>query len=270
MKKVSIITLTHNNLEKTTKLYINSLYKYTNQDLFELIIVENGSTDGTVEYIEKIKSKYSNIKVILNSENKGFSKGNNQGLKIATGDYICLINNDILFTPDWLDSIVKLIENNSEVGLISPIINEFDNANININNYLEKSKSIIEKNKADIEYKYTCFFCCACMKREVFEKVGFLDENFTPAWFEDDDYCIRTLYAGYKNAIAPKVFVFHNHCQTSSKLTNAQEIFNRNKDYYYKKHFIAQYISEIETENEKLKNKSFAKKIKKIARRIFF
>ena len=79
--KLSIITLTYNNLSYTKK-FIESLYKYT-QD-FELIIVDNGSTDGTVEYLKTLNS----VKLILNKENLGFSKGNNQGIGIAEGEYI--------------------------------------------------------------------------------------------------------------------------------------------------------------------------------------
>ena len=86
--KLSIITLTYNKL-KYTKKYVESLFKYTKD--FELIIVDNGSTDGTREYLKSL----DNIKLILNDENVGFSKGNNQGLEIAEGEYIAFLNNDI-------------------------------------------------------------------------------------------------------------------------------------------------------------------------------
>ena len=94
--KLSIITLTFNKLEYTKK-YIKSLYKYTSD--FELILVDNGSTDGTVEFIKSLP--YDNIKTIFNSENLGFSKGNNQGIDIAEGEYIGFLNNDILLSPNW-------------------------------------------------------------------------------------------------------------------------------------------------------------------------
>ena len=87
--KLSVITLTLNKLEYTKK-FIKSLQKYTKD--FELIIVDNGSTDGTVEYLESLDF----IKLIKNSENKGFSAGNNQGIAIAEGEYIGFLNNDIL------------------------------------------------------------------------------------------------------------------------------------------------------------------------------
>ena len=81
-KTLSIITLTLNNLEYTKK-YIESLYRFTSD--FELIIVDNASTDGTVDYLESLRLENDNVKVIYNEENKGFSKGNNQGIEIAEG-----------------------------------------------------------------------------------------------------------------------------------------------------------------------------------------
>ena len=90
--KLSIITLTYNKL-KYTKKYVESLFKYTKD--FELIIVDNGSTDGTREYLQSL----NNVKLIFNDENIGFSKGNNQGLTIAEGEYIAFLNNDILLYP---------------------------------------------------------------------------------------------------------------------------------------------------------------------------
>ncbi len=83
MKKASIITLTYNQLERATKPYIESLYKNTDEKLFNLIIVDNGSTDGTVEYLKTLMKEKNNLHVIFNAENKGYSKGNNQGIKFA-------------------------------------------------------------------------------------------------------------------------------------------------------------------------------------------
>ena len=91
---VSIIVLTHNQI-KYTKACLESVFNYTSQvrTSFEVIVVDNASTDGTVEYLQGYE-KSGNIKVIYNKENVGYPKANNQGAKIASGDYICLLNND--------------------------------------------------------------------------------------------------------------------------------------------------------------------------------
>ena len=98
--KLSIITLTYNKLEYTKK-FVTSLYKYTKD--FELIIVDNGSSDGTVEYLKSL-----GVKLILNEENHGFSRGNNQGLELAEGEYIGFLNNDILLYPNWFEECEKV------------------------------------------------------------------------------------------------------------------------------------------------------------------
>ena len=100
-KKLSIITLTYNQLEEATKPFLKSLYKNTDPELFELIIVDNNSQDKTVEYLKDFETKHNNVKAIYNNENLGYSKGNNQGLKIAQGEFIALLNNDIILSPEW-------------------------------------------------------------------------------------------------------------------------------------------------------------------------
>jgi len=260
---ISIITLTYNNLEAATKPFIESLFKYTNVDDFKLIVVDNNSTDGTVEYIKEIRNKYPNIEAIFNVENKGYSKGNNQGLRLAKGDYICLVNNDVLFTPNWLCAIIAVLQSHLEIGLVSPTVNQVGDS-FTVKNYLEKSNRLIEDADKEFEYSHTASFCCVCLRRKVFEEVGFLDEAFTPAYYEDDDYCLRVLYKGYKNAILLNTFVFHNHCQTSGKLSNRVEIRKRNRLYFYDKHIIAQYIGQLRDANEHLKKKSVLGRLRRM------
>lgn len=214
--------------------------------MFELIIIDNNSTDGTFEYLEKTKELYNNIKIIHNEKNLGYAGGNNQGLRIASGEYIFLLNNDLLFTPNWLPNMIKILDENKKIGIIAPMTNFcgldkqlVKNAkSLTIENYIHLYKHDI---KADSSYDYNdkiIFFCCG-MRKEIFEKVGFLDENFGMAWFEDDDYSLRVIYAGYKPAIAKGVFVYHNHSQTSSKLYDSisgKELYEKNLSYFKDKH----------------------------------
>ena len=93
--KTSIIILTHNKLEYT-QLCINSIRDFTEVGSYEIIIVDNNSTDGTVEWL----SKQPDILSIFNSENLGFPKGCNQGIEASTGDNILLLNNDTIATLD--------------------------------------------------------------------------------------------------------------------------------------------------------------------------
>lgn len=246
-KKISIITLCYNQLENATKPFINSLYKYTNPDLFELIIVNNNSSDKTKEYLEQIKLKYDNIKVINNAQNLGYAKGNNQGLKAANGEYLFLLNNDVLLTPSWLENMITILDNNPEIGILSCMTNYCGNPKqlvpqkekLTPQNYIDKYPQLLKKNK-NIEFVEKVIFFTWAMKRNTFEKIGFLDEDFGLAWFEDDDYTVRVLSSGLKAGIAQNTFIYHNYSQTSKNLMDTEEgknLVKKNQEYFQKKHF---------------------------------
>ena len=123
MNKTVIITPAFNKFEMATKQFLQSLYQYTDENSFDLIIIDNGSTDGTVEYLENFAKEHSNIRLILNKENLGYSKANNQGINLALEGnykYIGLLNNDILFTPDWLKNTLEVFELDKQLGMVSP------------------------------------------------------------------------------------------------------------------------------------------------------
>ena len=243
--KTAIITLSMNELHETTIPFIESLYKYTDSSKFTLFVVDNHSTDCTKEYLEEQLKKRSNIRLQLNPSNVGYSKGNNQALKQVSEDYdlIGLFNNDIMFTPGWLEAMESHFHTISNLGLISPRINKV-RSSMSPSNYLWKYKNYLKRYKDSFTNNLTPYFCCVMMHRTVFEKVGFLDEDFSPAFFEDDDYSFRALYNGFINGYANNAFCFHNHCKTSSKLSNRKDLIDRNRALFYSKHYLGKYIYE--------------------------
>jgi len=116
--KVSLILKTWNAL-LYTKLCLKSLVKNTDPSLYELIIVDNGSTDGTLEFLYS----FPKIHVISNNHNLGWMAGNRLGLEVANEKWICLLDNDIFFTPDWLNGLIYEIEKNkfSKLAAVSPL-----------------------------------------------------------------------------------------------------------------------------------------------------
>ncbi|MBX3006738.1 MAG: glycosyltransferase [Melioribacteraceae bacterium] len=212
--QVSILTLTYNALEYT-KEFISSLLQHSTLD-YELIVIDNNSSDETVNYLKSIEKNYENIRVILNKENIGFPAAINQGLLECNGKYIIIVNNDIVVTKRWLESLIEVAESDPKIGLVGPISNEVsglqkdENAKYKSIEEMHKyAANVTKTNKGEILNFPRIAFLCTLIKKEVIEKIGGLDERFTPGNYEDDDFCLRAQLAGFKTVIAKDVFIHH-------------------------------------------------------------
>ena len=238
MTKLSVITLTYNKLEYTRK-YIESLYKYTKD--FELIIIDNGSTDGTIEYLKILSD---NVKLVLNSENLGYSKGNNQGIDIAAGEYIAFLNNDILLYPNWFEECEKVFEQEKNAAFVSPreITPNYPHYDsTDEKSYFKYYKSKFNSYEADYQKSFDeCAFSCVITKRDIISKIGNFDEKFSPAFFEDNDFKYRAIDKGYDVFVCNKVCYFH-YGSVTSKSINSQ--FCKNRELYYSKYPFAEYLT---------------------------
>jgi len=239
LPKVSVVVLCYNNLE-FTKACLSSLSLYSGYTNLELVIVDNGSTDGTPEFLRQFAEARQDVKLVLNQANLGFAAGNNAGLAAASGDYLILLNNDTYVTPGWILPLIRHLQRNAALGLIGPVTNNIGNeARIDID-YADMAQM------QEAAWRYTsvhagkslavdtiAFFCVA-MPRAVYAKVGGLDEDFKFGFFEDDDYCRRVRAAGYRIAIADDCFVHHHLSATFDALgaERKQEIFEANKRVY--------------------------------------
>lgn len=209
--KTSIIILTYNNLDYN-KPCIESIRKYTKAGTYEIVVVDNNSTDGTKEWLEE----QNDLKVIFNTENVGFPKGCNQGISIAdeTND-ILLLNNDTLVTPNWLDNLTIALHSSNEIGAVGAVTNSCSNYQTiqsdytDFNGLLEfaEKNNISDPSKWENRLRLVGF--CMLIKREVIEKIGLLDELFTPGNFEDDDYSYRMISEGYKLLLCKDSYIYH-------------------------------------------------------------
>ncbi len=242
--RASLVVLTYNQLKEGTIPCLESLFLYTPKDQFELIIVDNASSDGTPEHLRKVAEEHDNVVLIINQENKGYAGGNNDGMRAAKGDIVVLLNNDTMATPGWLDSLLEPLEKDRSIGLICPVTNSAGNEqtvvipSLNEENYVEVSRRYTSKNKGHLFETEKLGFYCVALRRDVFEKVGTLDEKFGLGMFEDDDYCFRVKKAGYRLVINEGCFIYHKGSLSFKKLENKeyQQIFERNRDYYQRKH----------------------------------
>ncbi|WP_429140917.1 glycosyltransferase [Aeromonas veronii] len=235
-QKVSLIILTYNNLA-LTKECLKSIEDNTYYDNYEVIIVDNLSTDDTREYLRENYANKNNYKIILNEENLGFAAGNNIGLAAAEGDILVIINNDTYVGPYWLSALVKALEVNPQLGLVGPVTNNIGNEakiNISYDNWSEMRFKALEycAREANKIYLVDCVaFFCVAFSRDVYEMIGPMSLDYGLGFFEDDDYCMRVREAGWKIAVVEDSFVHHHLSASFNKLKNNQkeELMKKNK-----------------------------------------
>ncbi|ADV92641.1 glycosyltransferase [Bacillus subtilis] len=209
--KTSIIVLTYNQLA-LTKQCLESIWKHTNNDCIEVIVIDNGSHDGTRDYLKQITS----IKAIFNKTNEGFAKACNQGLEVASGDNILFLNNDTVVTNQWLEPMIKLLYQDDKIGMVGPVSNYVSGPQqvpVNYTNVEEiedfsRLYCLQQRGRSKAVLRLVGF--CLLVKKKVLDEVGGFDERFVGGSFEDDDLSLRVLQAGYQLKIALDSFVHHH------------------------------------------------------------
>ncbi|MFL6312455.1 MAG: glycosyltransferase family 2 protein [Terriglobales bacterium] len=215
--KVSIIVLTWNSYDVTRDCLL-SLRKI-DYPAFEVVLVDNGSVDGSGK---KLAQDFPDVRVILNDKNLGFPGGNNVAMRdiLARGtDYVLLLNNDTIVAPDFLAELVQVAESDQRIGMVSPKIYYFEPAD---KIWYAGGKYVPWKTfpihvglrETDVgsydQTKEVSFVsgCALLVRAEAVQKVGLLDEIFFMG-YEDVDWSVRTLRAGYKAMYAPASIVWH-------------------------------------------------------------
>ena len=208
---VSILILNYNG-EPYVERCLNSLLdqSYSN---FEVIMVDNGSSDNSLQIL---KEYVPQIKLILNDKNLGFAGGNNVGIKEASGEFIVLFNNDAIADKDWLSNLVKGGLDMPEADIVSGPIYYYEPKDViwcagahldmitGLAWHLGQYETEFDPH-SDIDY----FPGCALLiRREVFEKIGLLDERFF-LYAEDPDFCLRAKRERFKLKLVPEAKVWH-------------------------------------------------------------
>jgi GT2 family glycosyltransferase len=220
--KISVVILSHNKIDYT-RTCIHSLLGTDYPD-WELIIIDNGSTDGTVEWLNTFRKEAKNdnihVKLILNSGNIGCSTARNQGIEAAAGELIAFCDNDIaLRNRNWLRVMSEDLQA-PDIGMVGPkIIFPFEPFNIQCAGAAVTPSGRVQfigrgENRDNPLFndrkEVQCLISACCMvKKSVLEKVGGFDEIFNPVEYEDIDLCYRIRSHGFKILYNPAVEMYH-------------------------------------------------------------
>lgn len=241
---VYIIIVNWNGLSDTLEC-LQSIKKidYPN---YKIVIIDNGSKNNEAE---AIKQKYPEVHLIKNKENRGFTLAANQGIEFGLqkkADYILLLNNDTVVSPDFLSILVDYSKKHENVGAVGPKMLYYNSNKIwfnggmvywwiGFNRHLERLK---ENSKSNVYFPLEVDYvtgCCFLIKREVLKRVGKLDPIYITS-YEDVDWCFRAKKLGYKNLVLPKAIIWHK--VSAGWGEKGTQRISRRQAYYYSRNAI--------------------------------
>jgi len=213
VKGLTSIVVVLNNDHERTKECIQSIEKFT-ANLHEVVLVTCISKANLVKGIRNLIKGKQNYKLIEGDKNAAETRRRNQGIEASSGEYILLLNNDVLVTEGWLSGMLECINSAPDIGIVGPMTNNISGIQkvpevpYNSTEYLDEfARGFRERNKyRHIPARRIVGFCML-FRRELVDKIGLLDEHFGSGNYEDDDFCLRAALSGYRNLIAGDVFI---------------------------------------------------------------
>jgi len=215
---------------------------------YKVVVVDNGSKDGSVEFVE---FHYPNIHLIRNEKNLGFAEGNNVGIRFALSqgaDYVVLLNNDTRVEPDFLTHLIQRGEEEKEIGVLGgKVLMYFDpriinSTGVNLNQFAygwdrDFGEEVLRINR-DRGEVLAVTGCLMAIKREVFGKIGLLDPKYF-AYYEDVDFCIRVWkYTRFRVEYVPEAVIYHKFSASVSEESSFKKyLMFKNQYRIFFKHF---------------------------------
>jgi GT2 family glycosyltransferase len=239
--KLSIIIVSWN-VKDDLLCCLQSIKENPASESFEIIVVDNGSGDGTVDAIGE---NFPGVIVIANSENRGFSAANNQAIKIAKGQYLFLLNPDTIIHPQSLDNLIKVLDEKPTAGACGPSFIDTDGTPHSSVGYLPTFRSLLYgktffrslgifrshyKKLAATKFNYDrqseveqLSGAALMVNRSVMNEIGLMDENFF-LYYEDVDLCLRIRKAGWKIIYSPDSVITHIGGRSSMQVSAKKRI----------------------------------------------
>lgn len=239
---VSILVVTHNS-RAFVKPCFDSLRRHTLWPNYEIVAVDNASTDGTPDLLRACAAENPRVRVFVLDSNTGFAGGNNFAARQARGEHLILLNADTMVTAGWVERLIRHTRSDPKAGIVVAVTNFGGNEVKIATDYrnqaeMETFAGYVARSRAgqSIEIRSAPLFC-TLIPRPVWKELGELDESFTVGMFEDDDYSMRALKAGYRVVTAEDCFIHHFGQGSFSQLdrSEAERIFETNRQRFEKK-----------------------------------
>jgi GT2 family glycosyltransferase len=195
-----------------------------------LIVVDNASRDPEVaSFIHALEGNEKvAVEKVFSDENSGFAAGMNKGMKISDAPYVCLLNNDCIVTDGWLEEMILVAETSSRIGIVNPQSNTFGSRPPEGTTIDSHALQLRKNGEKYVEMGHAIGFACL-IKREVIDRIGYLDEIYRGVCYEDSDFSVRAQQAGFISVIAEGAYVFHHEQASRKKLPGKEAIYAANK-----------------------------------------
>lgn len=245
--QVAIIILTWNQRDVTLECLASIEELDYPAERLHIIVVDNGSADGTSR---AIRQRYPSVTVISNGENLGFAEGNNVGIRHAlqkAPDYVMLLNNDTVLDPSMLNELLAVIESAPTIGIVGPKMLYFDRPDViwcagnridwrtgeTTRLYAEQHDPGSDEEPREVDFITAC---AICLRREVIEAIGLLDPRFF-IYYEETDWCRRAHAAGWRILYVPRARLWHKVSAAMGVASPATEYYmTRNMLLFLTKH----------------------------------
>jgi O-antigen biosynthesis protein len=215
---LSLTVLGWNNVE-LTKACVGSLRRNTDVD-YELIIVDNGSTDGSAQFATEAADRS-----VLNETNLGFAAGMNTGLQVATGKYVAFINNDTTFPAEWASRIIETFKTHPNAGIVAPAVTAAGNL-VTVRNTPGDQRIVLTpfgELPSGVVY---------VMPTQLIRDLGSWNEDFKTASAEDLDLAFTVWAHGFDVVVDERVLVDHQSQATVTKLENRKTLYKENLEQF--------------------------------------
>lgn len=250
---LSVLIVNWNNKELLNKC-LASIFKFTRDLKFEVIVFDNGSEDGAAELV---RNNFPQVILIPSAKNEGFVKGNIEAFKRSSGKYLLLLNNDTELRENSFLKMIALFKTDHRIGVVGPKLLYADGTLqpscrsfpdlwsqililLKLHNFFPNLAPLRNYYLTDFDYQKSAevdqvMGACFLTSREVVKRVGFLDPHFW-SWFEEVDFCARVKDNGYKVIYDAGAAVIHQKGQSFKNLARRQIVFNRSLLHYFRKH----------------------------------